>query len=216
MYGPQHCADEFQGVAKVHSEMIVHAQQTHAPGGDQGANPRWPADALPPADQRHHRHQDHVQSRQEARIAGGRGLHARLLTDQGAHQQRSGDRRPAEKVSGRQTERPHPGQQDHRTQQEPQAVEEKGPQAGLGSQALRHEGDFPRAARRAEAARRRGIEGQAMGGRLGHSIFRSYSTTNTGLPKTPIFGTVPRPGRVPAAIRPLTRCGAPSAVLTVT
>src|SRR5712692_5810272 len=43
-----------------------------------------------------------------------------------------------------------------------------------------------------------------------------HPMTGAGLPSTSIFGVMPRPGRVLAAIRPLTRCGAPSAVLTVT
>jgi hypothetical protein len=44
----------------------------------------------------------------------------------------------------------------------------------------------------------------------------SYSTTTTGSPSTSIFGTMPRPGAVLAAMKPLSRCGAPSAVETVT
>ena len=44
----------------------------------------------------------------------------------------------------------------------------------------------------------------------------SYSTTTTGFPSTSIFGAMPRPGAVLAAIKPFTRCGAPSAVETVT
>ena len=44
----------------------------------------------------------------------------------------------------------------------------------------------------------------------------SHSTTSTGLPSTSILGVMPRPGRVLEAMRPLTRRGAPSAVLTVT
>ena len=43
-----------------------------------------------------------------------------------------------------------------------------------------------------------------------------YSMTDTGFPSTPILGLVPSPGRVLAAMRPLTRRGAPSAVFTVT
>lgn len=37
-----------------------------------------------------------------------------------------------------------------------------------------------------------------------------------GEPRTLILGSIPRPGAVDAAIRPFTRWGAPSAVLTVT
>jgi predicted RNase H-like HicB family nuclease len=43
-----------------------------------------------------------------------------------------------------------------------------------------------------------------------------YSTTTARLPSTSIFGVMPRPGEREAAMRPFTRCGAPSAVLTVT
>ena len=45
---------------------------------------------------------------------------------------------------------------------------------------------------------------------------RSHSMTSTGLPNTSSFGMIPSPGFVLAVIRPLTRRGAPSAVLTVT
>ena len=41
-------------------------------------------------------------------------------------------------------------------------------------------------------------------------------STSAGFPSTSIFGVMPRPGAVDAAMRPFTRCGAPSAVLTVT
>ena len=44
----------------------------------------------------------------------------------------------------------------------------------------------------------------------------SYSTTTTGAPSTSIFGVMPRPGAVLADMKPFTRCGAPSAVETVT
>ena len=44
----------------------------------------------------------------------------------------------------------------------------------------------------------------------------SYSTTTTGWPSTSMRGVTPRPGAVEAASRPLTRCGAPSAIETVT
>ena len=43
-----------------------------------------------------------------------------------------------------------------------------------------------------------------------------YPTTTTGAPSTSIFGAMPSPGDFDAAMRPFTRCGAPSAVLTVT
>ena len=43
-----------------------------------------------------------------------------------------------------------------------------------------------------------------------------YSTTTTRLPSTSSFGWMPRPGDFEAAMRPFTRCGAPTAVLTVT
>ena len=45
---------------------------------------------------------------------------------------------------------------------------------------------------------------------------RTYSTTTTGFPSTSIFGVMPRPGAVLADMNPFTRCGAPSAVETVT
>ena len=41
-----------------------------------------------------------------------------------------------------------------------------------------------------------------------------HSTTTTRLPSTSSFGVMPRPGLVLAAMRPFTRCGAPSAMLT--
>ena len=44
----------------------------------------------------------------------------------------------------------------------------------------------------------------------------SYSTTSTGFPSTSIFGVMPRPGAALADMKPSTRCGAPSAVETVT
>ena len=43
-----------------------------------------------------------------------------------------------------------------------------------------------------------------------------YSMATTGEPRTEARGVTPRPGAVDAAIRPFTRCGAPSAVETVT
>jgi len=43
-----------------------------------------------------------------------------------------------------------------------------------------------------------------------------HSTTTTGFPNTSIFGRTPNPNSRDAASRPFTRCGAPSAVLTVT
>ena len=47
-------------------------------------------------------------------------------------------------------------------------------------------------------------------------VMVSYSTTTTGAPSTSIFGVMPRPGAVLADMKPFTRCGAPSAVETVT
>ena len=44
----------------------------------------------------------------------------------------------------------------------------------------------------------------------------SYCTITTGFPRISIRGLIPRPGSVLAAMKPFTRCGAPSAVLTVT
>ena len=44
----------------------------------------------------------------------------------------------------------------------------------------------------------------------------AYSTTTTGFPSTSIFGVMPSPGAVLADMKPFTRCGAPSAVETVT
>ncbi len=44
----------------------------------------------------------------------------------------------------------------------------------------------------------------------------SYFTTTTGSPSTSIRGVMPRPGAVLADMNPLSRCGAPSAVETVT
>jgi hypothetical protein len=44
----------------------------------------------------------------------------------------------------------------------------------------------------------------------------AYPTSTTARPSTSIFGTIPSPGSVLAAILPFSRCGAPSAVLTVT
>ena len=44
----------------------------------------------------------------------------------------------------------------------------------------------------------------------------SYSKTTTGFPSTSIRGVMPRPGAVLADMKPFTRCGAPSAVKTVT
>ena len=41
-----------------------------------------------------------------------------------------------------------------------------------------------------------------------------HDTTTTACPSTSIFGVMPRPGDVEAAMRPFTRCGAPSAMLT--
>ena len=41
-----------------------------------------------------------------------------------------------------------------------------------------------------------------------------HDTTTTAFPSTSIFGVMPRPGDVEAAMRPFTRCGAPSAMLT--
>jgi hypothetical protein len=43
-----------------------------------------------------------------------------------------------------------------------------------------------------------------------------HDSSSTGLPSTPILGVIPRPGRIAEAMRPWTRCGAPSAMLTVT
>ncbi len=43
-----------------------------------------------------------------------------------------------------------------------------------------------------------------------------YSMTTTGFPSTSILGVMPRPGAVLADMKPFCRCGAPSAVLTVT
>ena len=44
----------------------------------------------------------------------------------------------------------------------------------------------------------------------------SYSTTTTGLPSTSMRGVTPRPGCLEAFSRPLLRCGAPSAIDTLT
>ena len=41
-----------------------------------------------------------------------------------------------------------------------------------------------------------------------------YLTSRTGLPSTSMRGAQPMPGLVEALMRPLTRCGAPSALLT--
>jgi hypothetical protein len=41
-------------------------------------------------------------------------------------------------------------------------------------------------------------------------------TQRAGSPRTSLRGTIPNPGRVEAAMRPLWRCGAPSAMLHVT
>jgi len=49
---------------------------------------------------------------------------------------------------------------------------------------------------------------------LGKEIDQLIS--RTGSPSTSIFGAMPNPGSVDAAMRPLCLCGAPSAVLTVT
>lgn len=43
-----------------------------------------------------------------------------------------------------------------------------------------------------------------------------YAMSTTGSPSTSILGETPSPGSVPAAMRPLCRCGAPSALLTLT
>jgi Magnesium chelatase, subunit ChlI len=45
---------------------------------------------------------------------------------------------------------------------------------------------------------------------------RSQEISTTGLPSASSFGWMPRPGDFDAVMRPLTRLGAPSAVLTVT
>ena len=47
-------------------------------------------------------------------------------------------------------------------------------------------------------------------------IFGLQPTTTSGCPSTSIRGWIPKPGAVDAAMRPLIRCGAPVAVLTVT
>ena len=52
--------------------------------------------------------------------------------------------------------------------------------------------------------------------RLGLCVSRGYETWRTGSPRASGMGVTPRPGSVEADMRPLTRCGAPSAVLTVT
>ena len=51
---------------------------------------------------------------------------------------------------------------------------------------------------------------ESFGRRIG------YATTKTGSPRTSILGSIPSPGLIEAAIRPFTRFGAPSAMLTVT
>ena len=43
-----------------------------------------------------------------------------------------------------------------------------------------------------------------------------HERSTLGAPRTSILGVIPKPGAIDAAIRPLMRCGAPSAVLTVT
>jgi hypothetical protein len=53
----------------------------------------------------------------------------------------------------------------------------------------------------------------------GNAVTRGWTIqeiSTTGFPSTSIFGVMPRPGDFDAAMRPFTRCGAPSAVLTVT
>ena len=55
-----------------------------------------------------------------------------------------------------------------------------------------------------------------MAGLLGPYRVRNQATSRTGLPRTSILGSIPRPGKVLAAMKPFTRCGAPVAVLTVT
>ena len=142
----------------MHAEVLIHAQQEHARRGNQGPRPRLPTDPLLPAHEHHHGHQDNIQPGEKARIAGRGPLHACLLTDRGPHQQAPGDRRPAEKGLRRHAEGPHPAEQDHRPQQEAQAVEEKGPQVG-GRHALRHEGAAPQQGRQEQ--QRIGTESQA-------------------------------------------------------
>ena len=93
---PQDGADEFQGVATVNLELIVHAQKIHAPGCDQGPSPGLPTDSLPPTDGHHDRYQDDIEPGEKTGIAGRGVFHPRLLADRGHDQQGSRDRRPVE------------------------------------------------------------------------------------------------------------------------
>jgi hypothetical protein len=57
---------------------------------------------------------------------------------------------------------------------------------------------------------------EANGAALIRSARIRHDSSSTGLPSTSILGVIPRPGRIADAIRPWTRWGAPSAMLTVT
>jgi hypothetical protein len=48
------------------------------------------------------------------------------------------------------------------------------------------------------------------------SLLQFHATSTTRFPRTSLFGWMPNPGDFEAAMRPFTRWGAPSAVLTVT
>ncbi len=64
--------------------------------------------------------------------------------------------------------------------------------------------------RRLGRARRRQRDAE----RENHERNLFHATTTTAFPSTSIFGVMPRPGDLDAAMRPFTRCGAPSAMLT--
>ena len=96
---------------------------------------------------------------------------------------------------------------------------------GLGADGVHHPGaalhEFPggeivlKWRHRLSVQRRDGCERERdEQGESGHLVF--YSTTSTGGPRTSIRGVMPSPGVVDAASRPFTRCGAPSAIDTVT